>query len=197
MSSPSATRASLLLRLRDPSEALAWREFVELYAPLVHAYGRHRGLQDADAADLAQEVLRCTVRGLPSFEYDPARGSFRGWLYTVARRELGKLVDARTPAGTGDTAVGRLLERHPAPGSDEDQAEWDREHRWHLFHWAAQRVKSEFRERSWNAFWRTAVDGQPVEIVAQELGLSNGAVYIARSRITARIRETILTVEGD
>src|SRR5215469_12699738 len=82
------TRASLLLRLRDAQDRDAWREFVDLYAPLVYGYARKQGLQDADAADLGQEVLAAVAGAVGRLEYDPGRGSFRNWLFTLVRRKL-------------------------------------------------------------------------------------------------------------
>jgi RNA polymerase sigma-70 factor (ECF subfamily) len=191
MSSPSVTRASLLLRIRDPSDRMAWADFVQLYGPLIHAYGLHRGLQDADAADLVQEVLRRVSRAISKFEYDRERGSFRGWLLTVTRNELRRIAGRkdRQARGSGDTQVQGLLEQQSA--NDDADAQWDREYRWNLFLWAAERVKPEFREATWKAFWRTVVEGEPCEQVAAEIQLSVGAVYIARSRVTARIRQEI------
>jgi RNA polymerase sigma factor (sigma-70 family) len=195
MSTPSITRASLLLRIRDPSDRLAWNDFVQLYAPLIHAYGMHRGLQDADAADLVQEVMRRVARSIPQFEYDRSRGSFRGWLLTVTPNELRKMAARKSSRAqaSGDTAVRSLLEQEPDEPAGDDQ--WDREYQWNLFLWAAERVKAEFRAATWQAFWRTVVEGQAIEPVAQELKLSTGAVYIARSRVIARIRQEIATVE--
>jgi RNA polymerase sigma-70 factor (ECF subfamily) len=196
MQSPSITHASLLLRIRDPDDHLAWREFVGLYAPLVHAYGRHHGLQDADAADLVQEVFRRVAKASPQFEYDRARGTFRGWLYTVTRNELFKMGRARKEArGSGDTAVQGLLAQEPE--RDQDGEDWDREYHWNLFLWAAERVKSEFRTATWQAFWRTVVEAAPIEPTAKELNLSVGAVYIARSRIIARIRQEVVLAESE
>jgi RNA polymerase sigma-70 factor (ECF subfamily) len=82
------TRASLLLRLRDPRDGEAWTEFVDLYAPLVYGYLRRQGLQDADAADLTQEVLTAVAGAIGRLEYDPARGAYRNWLFTLVRRQL-------------------------------------------------------------------------------------------------------------
>jgi RNA polymerase sigma-70 factor (ECF subfamily) len=186
----------LLLRIRDPKDRLAWREFVGVYAPLIHAYGRRRGLQDSDAADLTQEVLYRVARASSAFEYDPARGSFRGWLLAVTRNELRKMAarHARQASGAGDTDILRLLEQQ-ADASDEDG--WEREYRWNLFQWAANKVRVEFREPTWQAFWRTAVLAAGIDQVARDLGLSPGAVYVARSRVTARIRQEIEAVEGE
>jgi RNA polymerase sigma-70 factor (ECF subfamily) len=191
------TRASLLLRIRDPHDSLAWAEFVRLYAPLLHAYGMKNGLQDADAADLAQDALRNVLRAAPSFVYDPARGSFRGWLFTIARNEIRRFSNRQTKrvVASGDSDVRAMLAEQP--DRECDPAEWDHEYRLNLFHWAAERVKAEFRDKTWQAFWRTAVSGEDVEPVSADLGLSAGAVYIARSRVTARIRQEIQSVEGD
>lgn len=191
------TRVSLLLRIRDPHDGLAWGEFVRLYAPLLHAYGMNHGLQDADAADLAQDTLRNVLRAAPEFVYDPARGSFRGWLFAVARNEVRRFAHRRSRqvAGAGDSDVRAMLDEHP--DREPDPVEWDHEYRLNLFRWAAERVRVEFRQNTWQAFWRTAVGGEEAGAVAAELGLTVGAVYIARSRVTARIRKEIETVEGD
>ena len=191
------TRASLLVRIRDPKDGLAWSEFVRLYTPLLHSYGMKNGLQDADAADLAQDTLRLVFRAAPEFVYDPAKGSFHGWLFTIVRNQIRKFVTRKghTARGTGDSNVRDLLESHPTPQPDE--GEWDREYQLNLFHWAAKRVKVEFRDKTWQAFWRTVVQHEETDAVARDLGLSTGALYIARSRVTARIRQEIHSVEGD
>jgi RNA polymerase sigma-70 factor (ECF subfamily) len=193
MADSPTTRVSLLVRIRDRGDAQAWEEFVDLYAPLVYALARRHGLQDADAADLTQEVLRTVVRVAPGFAYEPTRGSFRGWLLTVARNQLRKWAQARQrrPA-PGDADTHRLLAEQPAPGEDEV---WEREYRERLFLWAAQRVRTGFQARTWEAFWQTAVEERDPQVVAQTLGLSVGAVYIARSRVLARLREQIAQAE--
>jgi RNA polymerase sigma-70 factor (ECF subfamily) len=196
MSASLATRASLLLRIRDPQDRMAWGEFVSLYAPLIHAYGRRRGLQDHDASDLTQEVLFRVARSAGDFEYDPARGSFRGWLLTITLNELRKLANRRSRqvGGTGDSDLHQLLDQRPDASEEEV---WRLDYQWNLFQWAANKVRVEFREVTWQAFWRTAVLAQEIDRVAAELGLSAGAVYVARSRVTARVRDEIQMVEGE
>jgi RNA polymerase sigma factor (sigma-70 family) len=192
MSEPPTTRPSLLVRLRDPMDERAWGEFVEIYGPLVRQLARRRGLQDADAADLVQEVFRAVAAAIERYDPDPAKGSFRGWLSTIARNLIVNLLDAqrRHPRGTGDTAVRQLLEEQPAPASEES-ALFDAEHRRRLLHWAADRVRDEFSEAAWEAFWKTGVEGQSAEDAARALGLTVGTVYQYKSRVVARIRREI------
>src|SRR5271163_4724755 len=88
MSEAPATRLSLLVRLCDARDDGAWSEFVEIYAPLVYGFACKHGLQDADAADLTQDVLRSVAGAMDRFRYEPGRASFRGWLFTVVRNRL-------------------------------------------------------------------------------------------------------------
>jgi RNA polymerase sigma factor (sigma-70 family) len=191
------TRLSLLVRLRDVRDAAAWEEFVEIYAPLVYAMARRRGFQDADACDITQEVLRAAVTALPRFTLDPQRGKFRQWLFTIAMNELRKLALAhkRQPRGSGCPSTQKQLEQQAV--GEEDEAIWNREHQSRLFHWAAQKARGQFRETTWQAFWRTAVEGQDVREVAGTLGLSAGAVYVAKSRVLARIQALVESAQSE
>jgi RNA polymerase sigma-70 factor (ECF subfamily) len=183
------TRASLLLRLRDPQDEAAWQDFVSLYAPLVYGYARRQGLQDADAADLSQEVLSAVSSAVNHLEYDPRRGSFRNWLFTIVRRKLSNLR--------------RHLRSQPVQGADNQQileqvadaaeldGAWEAEWRHRLFAWACEQVRREVATETWQAFWKTAIDGQPGSQVAAELGLSLVSVYHARSRVRARLKELV------
>ncbi len=192
------TRQSLLLRLRDPADDRAWAEFTDLYGPLIRRVARRGGLQDADAADLEQEVFRAVAGAIGRYDPDPARGSFRGWLLRIARNLLLNLLAARRrhpPGGGGSDAIA-LLESVPDPAG-EDSAVYEAEYRRRTFEWAAAQVRNEFRPATWKAFWRTAVDGEESAAVAEDLGLSVGAVYVARSRVLARIRSKVEEIEGN
>jgi RNA polymerase sigma-70 factor (ECF subfamily) len=188
------TRASLLVRLRDPRDGAAWAEFVDLYAPLVYGYARKQGLQDADAADLSQDVLCAVAGAVGRLDYDPRRGSFRGWLFTVVRRKLSNWRRARRSRPDGDrTAPDQLLEVCPAPGGAE--ADWEAEWERRLFAWACEQVRRDVTDTTWQAFWRTAMDGQPSKRVAADLGLTRTAVYLARRRVLARLKELVQSAQ--
>jgi RNA polymerase sigma-70 factor (ECF subfamily) len=119
-------------------------------------------------------------------------------LLTVVRNRLWDFRDSRRRhcQGSGDPRIQAVLEEQPAR-EDDLLAWWDREHEWHLLNWAAGQVRPAVRETTWQAFWQTAIEGKGGEEVARALGLSVAAVYLARSRIMARIRELIRQVEGD
>jgi RNA polymerase sigma-70 factor (ECF subfamily) len=192
MAQPPATRYSLILRLRDRGDAAAWHEFVTLYEPLILRLAARKGLQDADAQDLCQEVFAAVARAIERLDPDPARGTFRGWLSRIARNLLVNFLTRHrhAPRGSGATSVQELLDAQPS-ADPSATALFEAEYRRRVFRWAADQVRGEFTPSTWEAFWRTAVEGRRPKDVAAELNLSTGAVYIARSRILARLRQQI------
>ena len=198
MSDSPVTRPSLLIRIRDARDQEAWAQFVEIYAPLIYGFARKHGVQDADAADLAQEVLRAVLRGAGRLEYDRKRGSFRGWLFTVVRNKLRTFLSRRKNPGrgTGDTGAHELLKQQPAPEEDAE-ALWSQEYERRLFTWAAHQVRGQVQESTWQAFWQTAVDGKSGKEVAKSLGMTVAAVYLCKSRVMAKLKEQIRQARGE
>jgi RNA polymerase sigma factor (sigma-70 family) len=198
MQESPATRASLLVRLRDGGDAGAWREFVHLYAPIIYGFARKRGLQDADSADLMQEVLRSVSLAAKRLEYDPARGSFRGWLFTITRNKVFNFLESRSRRvlGSGDSRVQKRLEEH-ADSDGDMSAEWETNYQRSMASQAMERVKGEFQAATWDSFIQTAVEGRTPSQVASRVGLSVGAVYVAKSRVIARLRQEIERMQGD
>jgi RNA polymerase sigma-70 factor (ECF subfamily) len=187
------TRASLLVRIRDGRDHQAWQQFVQLYAPVVYGFARRRGLQDADAADVMQDVLRSVARAATRLEYDPARGSFRGWLYTVARNKIFNFLEAARHnlgrAAGGAEARERL---ESLANCELDLAgTWDEEYERNLAALAMKRVQEEVLPATWQAFWQTAVEGKHAREVSEALGMSAGNIYVARSRVLARLKEEV------
>jgi RNA polymerase sigma factor (sigma-70 family) len=198
MQESPATRASLLVRLRDGSDASAWQEFVQLYAPIIYGFARKRGLQDADAADLMQEVLRSVSLAAHRLEYDPARGTFRGWLFTITRNKVFNFLESRSRrvVGSGDSGVQGRLEQH-ADGHGALAADWEADYERTLAARAMERIKGEFQGATWQAFSLTAVEGVAPAQAATRVGLSVGAVYVAKIRVIARLRQEIAIMQGD
>jgi len=186
------TRASLLLRIRNPRDERAWVEFQAIYEPLVYRLVRRKGFQDADARELTQEVLLAVANAIQRWDPDPARGSFRAWLFRTARNLMVNFLarEQRHPHGVGQTDFARWLENQPAADGAES-AHFEREYRREMFRWAAEQIRSEFHDATWQAFWRSCVEAQGIPEVAKSLGMSVGSVYVARSRIMARLRDKI------
>jgi RNA polymerase sigma-70 factor (ECF subfamily) len=193
MVSAMETKPSLLVRVRDPLDAEAWRTFVALYAPLIYRYGRRRGLQDADAADVTQEVMGEVARAIRAFEYQPKRGRFRDWLLVIARRRLIRFFEnqARRPAA----GLGPELPE-PTEDSGPDQ-EWNEAFNARVLHLALQRIRPHFEVSSWRAFERVWMERRPAAVAAEELSLSIEAVYMAKSRILRRLEEEVRDIAED
>jgi RNA polymerase sigma factor (sigma-70 family) len=185
------TRASLLVQIRDGSNHGAWKEFMQLYGPVVYGFARRRGLQDADSADLMQDVLRSVSTSIGRLDYDRKQGSFRGWLFTITRNKVFNFLSARRirPQGSGDSGTNRMLASHPDDNDGSDV--WEMEYQRRLASMAMERIKSEFQENTWRAFWLTAVEGVGAADVAAQVGMSAGAIYVAKSRVLARLKEEV------
>jgi len=196
MSHSAVTQPSLLVRIRDRADNDAWARFVEIYGPLIYGFVRKRGLQDADAVDLVQDVLRSVAGAISRLEYDPARGKFRAWLFTIVKNRLRNTlkVQARRESGSGDSAVAEQIANEPAP--DDWQVQWEADHQRRLFGWASEQVQAEVEDRTWQAFRKTAVDGSSGKEVARELNMSVAAVYLAKSRVMARLKELVWEAEA-
>jgi RNA polymerase sigma-70 factor (ECF subfamily) len=179
------TPASLLERLRQPGAQEAWGQFVELYTPLLYYWAHRMGLGNQDAADLVQDVFMILVQKLPEFTYDRHR-SFRSWLRTVT---LNKWRDSRKRGGP--QLVGGLEALPDRAGPEADDTFWEAEYRRHLVGQALAIMQAEFQPTTWKACWEFVVGGKPAARVAEELGISENAVYIAKSRVLRRLRKEL------
>jgi RNA polymerase sigma factor (sigma-70 family) len=196
MTPSPTTRASLLLRLRDSEDHEAWGEFVTLYEPVVYRLLRQRGLQDADARDVMQELLLAVSRSIDRWDPSKERGSFRGWLRRVARNLVVNWLKhpGRRMTATGGSDLQAMLDMLPAD-DEPDTIEFDREVRRALFRLAGERVRGEVQGATWKAFWETAVAGTSPADAARKLGMTVGAVRVAKCRVLARLRAVVTELE--
>lgn len=191
------TRQTLLIKIRDHDDQRAWEEFVDLYTPLVVRYSASRGVPDPDRADVVQEIFRAIARAMERFEYDRDRAKFRTWLFTVCRSKIYNFYRSRQrhpQTATGEDDQTKWIEEHPDPREEKD---WEADYRQHMFQWAVEKVKPEFSPNQWAAFWETAVNERKAEELTGELGMSKGAIYVAKSRVIARLRERVASVAGE
>jgi RNA polymerase sigma-70 factor (ECF subfamily) len=176
------TSLTLLERLRQPADADAWNKFVDLYTPLLFHWARRIGLGDHDAVDLVQDVFALLVKELPEFRYDRHK-SFRAWLRTVTVNRWRENKRHRFPELSAD------LQNYASPVDADDF--WDREYCHQLVGRALELMQTDFKPTTWKACWEATALGRPAEAVAAELGISVGAVYAAKFRVLARLRQEL------
>lgn len=176
------TSGSLLVQLRNAGQQDAWARFVQLYTPLLHYWAKHLGLQNQDAADLVQEVFVILIKKLPEFDYNRKLG-FRNWLRTVLLNKWRAFARRR---GLAMAAVdpGEVVAEGGTPFSQV-------EYRQQLLKRALELMQTEFSANMWKACWEHVVVGRPVAQVAEELGISQGTVYVAKARVLARLRQEL------
>src|SRR5262245_2193450 len=183
------TRQSLLLRAQTGEEN-AWKDLTDLYRPLIIGWLNRQGVPARDLDDLSQDILLSVVKHLPTFEHSGRRGAFRSWLRTIVcsrTTDYWRAIDAGTQAqgGSGATAA---LQQLADPASDLNR-QWEEEHDRYVLNCLLDLVEAEFEPATMQAFRRLTLEGASGAEAAQELGLSVGAVYVAKSRVLQRIRQ--------
>ena len=184
------TSATLLERLKDARDADAWSRLVELYSPLIRGWAERLNVRGADADDLVQDVMTVVVRRFPEFVHPEKPGAFRGWLRAIAANCARTMWKSRkvNPTAPGGTDFGSYLARLEDP-TDDFARTWEREHDLHITRKLLDRIRGDFEERTWDMFARFVLDGLSAEEVAEEIGTTSNAVYIAKSRVLSRLRE--------
>jgi RNA polymerase sigma-70 factor (ECF subfamily) len=184
---------SLLAKVRSRDKQ-AWDRLVSLYTPLVDSWCRLAYLQEADAADVRQEVFMAVTRNIAEFHRDQTTGTFRGWLRTIFRSKLNdhwKKVNKGGPVETGGSDAYRRLLQIPSPSPEllNGAAADEEEECGLLYRRAVELLLTDFEERSRRAFWAVVVDGRPPRDVAADLGISANAVYLIKARVLSKLRE--------
>lgn len=189
MTTEPTTSESLLIRVRDPSDREAWNRFDAIYRPVIYRLARRARWQHNDANDLVQQVMLSVSKAIPNWEKDPNRGTFRSWLHRVARNALISSIRGQRAMQfvdeTTDMGCAALQESTP----DELDLWIEQEYCRSRIRWAAEQVRDEFTNTSWRAFWMTTLDEASVIDTAEQLKISIGSVYAARSRIMRRLQE--------
>jgi RNA polymerase sigma-70 factor (ECF subfamily) len=187
------TSVSLLVRLRA-NDAAAWDRLVLLYAPLVYYWCRKLHLPEHDADDVFQDVFQSVAARITTFRKEMPRDTFRGWLRIITQNKVHDHFRrvGRQPQAAGGTEANLRLAQLPAaenaahPDDDAEKQAYQE-----LVQRALDLIRSEFASRTWQAFWRVAVDGQPPADVARELAMQPGNVRVAKSRVLRRLRQEL------
>jgi RNA polymerase sigma factor (sigma-70 family) len=180
------TRSSLLIRVRDTTDAIGWREFVELNEPLIQAYVRKMGVPGYDVDDAVQDILVRLLKTLPEFQLDREKARFRTWLWKVTRSTL---VNRARRQDRRVQAEGAWAEKmmHEAAVDVEDD-DWKKQYRLRLLEFAKAKVRERSHPRTWACFEEHYLNGRPSAEVASELGIPTNAVDVNSSRIMVRLR---------
>ncbi|MEM9644571.1 MAG: sigma-70 family RNA polymerase sigma factor [Planctomycetota bacterium] len=185
----------LIAKIQDLGDGVSWDEFLRIYRPVVLRMARRRGMQDADAEDVMQQIFLSVVGAIGRWEAGPGQPPFRAWLTTIARNAITKAL-SRQPRdrATGSSSIrARLAD---IPDAESTRIEATAEAKRQLVRIAAEEIRSEFNKGTWNVFWKTAIEGRPISIVATESGMSAGAIYVARYRVMARLRQQVERVSS-
>ena len=188
-SATGSVPTSLIQRLKAHDEA-AWQRLLDLYVPLLFSWCRRSGIQATDAADVVQEVLQAVNRGIAGFRRSGPNDTFRGWLRIIARNKIHDHFRSRADrpvAVGGSEALARFMDLAAceSPGSTDSQPFVG------LVHHALGLIRNEFEDRTWQAFWQTAVVQRPCIEVARQLGVTPGAVRQAKYKVLRRLRQEL------
>ena len=188
----TTTRASLLLRIKNRSDAGAWAEFHKLYAPLLYRYARSRGLPRQDAEEVRDECLEVVARKIPRFDYDTEKGSFKNWLYRIAS---GKVIDLlrKHHERVADTQDLRDL-RDAEPTPDEL---WEQHWKYEHLKRCVEQIRGSVSKMNYEAFHMLLFEECTVEEVCARLGLNANQVYKAKSRVLQRVRQKLTELDPD
>jgi len=193
-----ATRDSLLQRIRDRSDEASWREFVDIYRPLVSSYAKRFGASSEEAKDIVQDVFSTVVRRIGAFERRARTGSFRTWLRKMTTGQVRRMLAERVPlaGGTSGTANIEMLAQLPDPSTEVDEV-WEEEWEKRKMDLALARVRHDVQERTWRAFELFTLEGRGAKEVADALGMNVGMVYVCKSRVMKRLRAIAAELEDE
>jgi RNA polymerase sigma factor (sigma-70 family) len=195
-----ATRRSLVERLADWDDQLRWQEFFDTYSKLIYSAARKSGLTDAEAQEVVQETVITVARNIEKLKYDPAIGSFKGWLLQITRWRIADQFRKRQPTNAkhpplSDRQATATIERVPDPRSIDFDAAWEAEWKENLFEAAIARVKKQIEPKQFQIFDCYVRKEWPAEKVAARLGVNIGQVYLARHRVGALLKKEIRSLE--
>ena len=196
-----ATRRSLVERLGDWRDQKNWRDFFDTYWKLIYSVACRAGLSDAEAQDVVQETVLTVAKRAGGLKYDPARGSFKGWLLQITQWRIADQFRKRDPAQALKTARDETprtatIERAPDPAGFDLESVWNAEWQSNLLAAAAARVKRMTDPKQYQIFDCYVMKEWPAQKVARELGVSLAQVYLAKHRVSALMKKEIKSLES-
>ena len=196
-----ATRRSLVDGLANWGDRRHWQDFHRAYSKLIYGFARRAGLTDAEAQDALQETLLTVARRADGFHYDPARGSFKGWLLQIARWRVADQFRKRLPSQPHmnrglDTARTATIARAIDPAGPELESVWNSEWHANLLATALERVKRKVSARQYQIFDCYVVKEWPAQRVQHDLGVNIAQVYLAKHRVAALLKKELEALQA-
>lgn len=195
------TRSSLLSRLNDWNDAKSWREFFDIYWKLIYNAAVKAGLSDAEAQDVVQDTVLSVAKKMHDFRYDPAQGSFKGWLLQLTRWRILNQLKKRLPQNSvgcdnnEDPSENSPLDHIPDPASVDMEEFWEREWRQNLIGAAIDRIKEKVSARQYEIFFLHVIKKIPAASVASTLRTNVAGVYLAKHRVSAIVKKEVRRLE--
>ena len=194
------TRRSLVEWLADWGDQRRWQEFFDTYWKLIHSAARKSGLTDAEAQEVVQETVITVAKNIDKLKYDPAIGSFKGWLLQITRWRIADQFRKREPGNTKrprstDDRLTATIERVPDSRIVDLDEVWESSWKENLFEAAVARVKKKIEPKQFQIFDCYVRKEWPAQKVAERLGVNVGQVYLARHRVGALLKKEIKALE--
>ena len=193
------TRASLLSRLKDWDDQESWKVFFDTYWKLIYATAAKSGLSDAEAQDVVQETVISVAKKIQQFKYDPALGSFKGWLLQLTRwrvcNQLKKRMPKQTFVPADEPDEPSLIDQVPDPAGFDMTAYWNEEWQKNLIDAAIERVKQDVSPRQFEIFYLHVIKKFSAAEVAESLNVSRAQVYLAKLRVSRRVTKIVRGLE--
>ncbi len=186
------TRPSLLIRIRDHADQVAWSEFDAIYRPMLRRFGLARGLAQTEADEIAQVCMASISKYIGGFEYNPQKGRFKAWLRTMVNNRFKNLLRDRRDKQAESQDFKNAQEPGESPDELFDRL-WRQEHLKHCL----RLIRSEVEESTFKAFVAYVMEDRPVDHVCSEFGMKPNQVHAIKSRITKRLRERMFEVMGE
>ncbi len=176
------TRASLLVRIRNPKDAAAWRRFDQIYRPMLHRFAIARSLGHADAEDVVQHCMAAIHQHIDSFDYDPEKGRFKAWLRTLVNNRIRTLRRGPRDVQAPSAAFRNIPAAEAGPEADFDRM-WMQEHLWHCL----RELQTEVEEATFRAFQSYVIEQRPADEVCQEMNMTRNHLYTIKWRLTEKV----------
>lgn len=192
----ASTRQSLLTRLKKSDDHDGWQRFFDTYAGVIRALALRSGLASAEADDALQETLLSVSREMPGFRYDPAKGSFKAWLFQIARRRIVDQFRKRERQQRDGNDVENLVTRVADPNAQTLDQLWEDEWRSNQLQLAISRVKVKISARQWQMFDLAALQNLPSKRICDLLGINRAQLYMARMRVGRLLKSEMQSLES-